>query len=213
MDYTVKPIIKWPGELTKYRQSGKFDSSYAKTLELLDREIGKLAGKNVVIQLALEFGSIRNDGRPYADAKPSHPGVIVTFNSKYGPLSYHTDRYHDWHANVRAIGLALEALRAVDRYGVSKAGQQYTGYKRLPESAGNGRKKIETKEEAARWFQANVTAFSQIPLAVLTGNIALIEPHYRGIAGRFHPDNKETGDEGKFVELQEAMAVLKGSGS
>ena len=33
--------------------------------------------------------------------------------------------------NVRAIALSLEALRAVDRYGVSKRGEQYAGWKQL----------------------------------------------------------------------------------
>jgi hypothetical protein len=35
-------------------------------------------------------------------------------------------------ANVRAIALALEALRKVDRYGVTKRGEQYAGWKALP---------------------------------------------------------------------------------
>src|ERR1700683_1011787 len=154
MDYSVKPIRDWPGKITKVRQRDKFGTSYAKTLDMLDREIRKLAGRQVVIQLALEFGQIRNDGRPYADAKPTHPGVIVCFNSKYGPLSYSTDRYLDWHANVRAIALALEALRTVDRYGVSREGSQYTGYKQLAAAAvttGNGTG-ILAEEDAAKFI-------------------------------------------------------------
>jgi hypothetical protein len=37
-----------------------------------------------------------------------------------------------WQHNVRAIALTLEALRAVDRYGATETGQQYTGFKALP---------------------------------------------------------------------------------
>lgn len=36
-----------------------------------------------------------------------------------------------WEDNLRAIALALEALRKVDRYGVTRRGEQYTGWKQL----------------------------------------------------------------------------------
>ena len=64
---------------------------------------------------------------------------MISFKSRFGPLRYATDAYEQeyyggltsWQANVRAIALALEALRAVDRYGVSKRGEQYTGWKAI----------------------------------------------------------------------------------
>jgi hypothetical protein len=34
--------------------------------------------------------------------------------------------------NSRSIGLELEALRAIDRYGITKQGEQYVGFKALP---------------------------------------------------------------------------------
>src|SRR5579863_10251967 len=55
----------------------------------------------------------------YAGAKLRTQGIILTFNSKHGPLSYPCDKYSNWQANLRAIALSLEALRAVDRYGVT----------------------------------------------------------------------------------------------
>jgi len=35
----------------------------------------------------------------------------------------------DWRHNVRSIALGLEALRAVDRYGISRRGEQYAGFR------------------------------------------------------------------------------------
>lgn len=89
-----------------------------------------------MIQLALDETDIRLDGWPRGNATPRHHGVILAFESKHGPLKYATARYYPWQANLRAIALGLEALRAVDRYGVTKRGEQYAGWKALP--AGDG---------------------------------------------------------------------------
>jgi hypothetical protein len=153
VEYTFKPIERWPGklELPFNRRHSPFRTAWSNTLDLLDREIANLRGKQVVIQMALTDADIRLDGRPRAQARPEHPGVIVSFNSKWGPIQYATDAFHDWQDNVRAIALSLEALRKVDRYGVSKRGEQYTGWKALPPgSATEQEQALEdmTREEA-----------------------------------------------------------------
>ena len=109
-----------------------FDSTYSQTLTLLDRELRHLNADDVVIQLALREDQIRLDGMPKAQATPAHPGVKLSFTSPYGPLVYRTNAFRKWHANLRAIALGLEALRKVDRYGITKRGEQYTGWKALP---------------------------------------------------------------------------------
>lgn len=75
---------------------------------------------------------IRNDGMVRADARPSSPGVIIAFDCPHGPMQFPCDTFTDWQDNVRAIALALEALRKVDRYGVTRRAEQYTGWKQLP---------------------------------------------------------------------------------
>jgi len=97
-------------------------------MKLLTREVGMLGGKLVVVQIAVEAGQIRRDGMLYANARADSPAVKVSFDSRHGSLTYATDRYSHWQANVRAIALSLEALRAVDRYGVSGSGEQYRGW-------------------------------------------------------------------------------------
>ena len=145
----------WPGTQTPpgRRKSPQFRSTWGQTLDLLEAELRHLRAKDIVIQAAFESRDIRQDGWPRADArKPSFPGVIVSFQSNVGPLRYATDVYHDgsywvsgspgvpgrtlpmpgWQANVRAIALSLEALRSVDRHGVTKRGEQYVGFGALP---------------------------------------------------------------------------------
>lgn len=124
----VDPIGQWPGTLTTRRQSSPFSASLASTLEVLDREIRALGGTDVRLQIAIAPEAFRLDGYPRSTAKPEHPGVILTLQSKHGALSYPCDTYTTWQDNLRAIALALEALRKVDRYGVTKRGEQYRGF-------------------------------------------------------------------------------------
>lgn len=154
-------LATWPGTPTPpaRRKGPQFRSSWSQTLTLLEDELRHLRAKDIVIQADFTARDIRQDGWPRADArKPSFPGVVVSFQSNVGPLTYATDIYSDgyfwrsqvgsrgepgfkegasiplpgWQANVRAIALSLEALRAVDRHGVTKRGEQYVGFGALP---------------------------------------------------------------------------------
>lgn len=133
---TFRPIDRWPGESTKRRQRSRFRAGWSDTLELLQRELDQLKAKNTVVMLDLTEDDIRLDGWPRANANPGHPGVILAFESPYGPLKYPCDTFTTWKDNLRAIALALEALRKVDRYGVTKRGEQYTGWRALPGPSG-----------------------------------------------------------------------------
>lgn len=135
MEIQYRPIDRWPGEQTVERQYSRFDTPFPQTLDLLERELSYLDAVDVVFQIALQESDFRRDGKPRANARASHPGVILAFQSRFGPLKYATDAFTDFQANVRAIALSLEALRKVDRYGVSKRGEQYTGWKALPSAA------------------------------------------------------------------------------
>jgi hypothetical protein len=129
---TFRPLPDWPYTATSPRQYSRFRADYRDTQVLLEYEIDKLDGTEVVFGIGLRERDVRLDGQPRADARPiSHPGVEISFNSRHGRLVYATDTFDDWHDNVRAIALSLEALRAVDRYGVSKRGQQYAGWAQL----------------------------------------------------------------------------------
>ncbi len=132
MRVTFRPLPDWPHAVTKPRQYAKFRVAYPATLKLLEYEIDRLDGTDVVFGIGLRERDVRLDGQPRADARPiGHPGVEISFNSKFGRLVYATDQFDDWQDNVRAIALSLEALRAVDRYGVSRRGQQYAGWAQL----------------------------------------------------------------------------------
>ncbi len=131
IDIRFVSLQAWPGERTKSRTRSQFSASFASTCETLERELLHLRAKHVVIQADCDESQIRRDGMLRTDARTRTPGIILSFDSKHGPLSYPCDRFMDWHDNLRAIALGLEALRTVDRYGVTKRAEQYKGWKAL----------------------------------------------------------------------------------
>jgi hypothetical protein len=138
LQYQFRPLGAWTEGATKRRRgTSSFSATWQSTLTLLGRELIHLGARNVVLQADFREADLRVDGLPRSNARaPQHPGVRIAFDSKHGPLTYATDAYRFWQHNVRAIALGLEALRAVDRYGVTKRGEQYTGWKQL--GAGSG---------------------------------------------------------------------------
>lgn len=116
----------------------QFRAAWSDTVDLLARELRHLDAEQVVVELDMEPRMFRNDGLPRSDARARSDAVRISFNSKWGPLRYETAEFTGrwgelgWQQNLRAVALAMEALRKVDRYGVSKRGEQYRGWRALP---------------------------------------------------------------------------------
>lgn len=203
------PIVTWPRPFTKARRGSPFQSGYQQTIDLLTRELDHLSAKNVVLQLALSASDLRRDGLPRAQARPAHPGVIVSFEArgkddKGGALSFPCDAFTDWESNLRAIALSLEALRKVDRYGVTSNKEQYRGWAALP-APGAGPAAGEALE-AAR-FVARCAGVGADMAGEVLADGETMKYYYRIAAKLTHPDRM--GDDGEtFVQLQEAKDVL-----
>jgi len=199
VEYQFVPLVSWPGKMTAQRQRSRFRAGTGDTNDLLDRELAHLGATNVVLQVALQPGDIRLDGRPRANSRPSHPGVVLSFDSKHGPLSYPCDAFTDWQDNLRAIALSLEHLRAVDRYGVTKRGEQYKGWTALPPPP-----KVDpmTVREAADV----VAAMVGVDPSDIVRSADAWAIHYRAAAKVAHPDSG--GRPGDFQRLQAAAAIL-----
>lgn len=204
---TFRPIDRWPGEETRNRRGSQFSAHWSDTLELLHRELRHLRAKNIICQVAIDERQIRQDGYPYANARASHPGVILAFDSAYGALKYACDRFTTWEDNVRAIALGLEALRKVERYGITKRGEQYTGWKALPAST----QPVMSTEQAARVVADLAYRLGGGPHAYGAAERVLADPaelraRYREAARGAHPD--QGGSTEDFQRLQEAKRVL-----
>jgi hypothetical protein len=59
-----RPIDQWPAELRRpgARRDSPFKAGYADTLELIDRGLGHLDAKDIVIEIAVDPSEIRIDG-------------------------------------------------------------------------------------------------------------------------------------------------------
>lgn len=203
MRHRFRPL-QWRGPATEGRRYSPFQASYPATLELLFREADKLGAGDLVIEADIADRDIRTDGLPRANARfGTHPGVVISLDSRHGPLRYQSDAYADWQANLRAIALSLEALRAVDRYGVSSTGEQYAGWKALPAASGSG---FATADETVTWMRAEYGRLEDPAAAGMLSAPAL----YRRLAKRLHPDT--AGDREAWDKLDAARQVLEKEG-
>lgn len=131
---TFRPLerpLSYPGG-TRY---SPFKASWASTVSLLADELRLHGAKNAVLEIDMAEANIRVDGTPRADRSARSPGVVLSFVAKrvHGSpeLRYEATEFSAWQDNVRALGLALRALRAVDRYGITRRGEQYAGWRQL----------------------------------------------------------------------------------
>ncbi len=208
MQFETRPLGLWTDPETPVRQgSAVFRAAWDSTLELLGYEADQLGASLVVMQIDVQESDLRRDGALKSRARVDHPGAAVSFDSKFGPLRYATDRYAPrwsgdppgWQANVRAIALALQSLRAVDRYGVSRRGEQYRGWTAIP-SATPGRGPFTTRAEAEAWMcrsadESGVQSWRDW------------DDLYRQLAKRMHPDT-EHGSADLWERLDAAATLL-----
>ena len=200
-EFTFRPIGNdWPHTKKLSGIRSRFRVPYTQTIDLLERELEMLAVRFAVIQIDLQDRHIRLDGKPRADApQPAFPGVILAFDSKFGPLKYATDAFDKWQDNLRAIALGLEALRKVDRYGITKRGEQYTGWKQLP-AGGSVTMTVDVAAEFIAMHSGQTAGF------VLRGN-ENFKTAYRAAAVKLHPDKGGSSDD--FNRLQEAKDIVE----
>lgn len=211
MRIITRPILRWPGEIRGARPDSPFTATWTQTQDLLVKEAEFLGAGEVVIQLALDESDIRLDGWPYARAQTRHPGVIVSIESRtQGPLSFPCDAFSDWSGsrvlggwkgNVRAVALAMEALRKVDRYGITRHGEQYVGWKAIgsgtpmPAAQMTDDDALELLRQAAGW-----------DCGPDFDDPDHINSAYRAAAKQHHPD--AGGDPDAFRRITEARDLL-----
>lgn len=226
-----RPIDTWPGAPLLEegeRTQHQFKAEWNQTLWLLSDEVDHLADDAeyetlIVVQLAVAEREIRRDESSLlANVEPAHPGVVVSFDAARGPLRFSCDRFTNryysgmagWRANLRAIALALSDLRRVDRYGIGRGGEQYTGFGALPPGAPLAMGAAMTVDEAALLIAEHAMdpsgpmrdsdARAELRRRLIAGEgIALA---YRVAAKRNHPDSG--GDAEVFRRLTQARDLL-----
>lgn len=199
-----RPIEIWPRELTAIRRRAPFSAAWGATTDLLRAELRHLGAQStpapVVMQIAITEDDVRRDGRLRTTANPAHPGVILAIESRHGNLSYPCDKFTRWQDNVRAIALALESLRRVDRYGITETGQQYTGWKQLQSGSADRDRPtfFATVDDAVRYLDRWRADGDTLAKAL------------RRAQSFTHPDR--TGNRDEWNKVEEAGQLLRENG-
>lgn len=175
---TPEHKVKW-GNLNKM-PSGRIRSLLVKELQLMGSD-GFVISSNV---------EIRRDGLPYSGQKaPADAGVVLYFRRKGVDIAISCDAWATVDANLRAIGLTIEAIRGMERWGTEEmVDRAFVGFKALPE------KTIVTPHQSKLWYEVLEVAPTASP--------AIIKAAYRQQLLMHHPD--QGGEVAAFNEVQKA---------
>jgi hypothetical protein len=172
-----------PRTLPYQRKHARFKTSFARARDSLIREIKMLGGDDMIFSSDIPR---RNDGMPYADAKPKSgdPGIACYFKRDGKQLCFACDCYLTVDDNLHAISLTIEALRGIARWGTGDMMEAaFRGFTALPERAGG-----------SNWWDT-----LGVPV---NASIDQARDAYRILAKKHHPDTG--GDAELFRRISEA---------
>lgn len=199
--FEIRPLVAWNKPKTEYPRRATFRTKWQVTIDLLKREVELLGGEVIATQVDITEADLRRDGLIRANARVGFQGVQISFDSVHGPLTYATDAFDHWQDNVRAIALGLSALRAVDRYGITRSGEQYVGWAAI--SAKPAEDEL-TLRDATLVFK---DAFHPNGAGLDLSTKDAINRAYRQAAKLHHPE-REGGSEAVMRLITKARDVL-----
>lgn len=99
----------------------------------LFEELARLGAGAIVLSTNIP---LRNDGMPRADAARARiddPGVAIYFTHRKKQMAMACDSYDSPAANIRSLGLAIEAMRQLERHGGGVMMERaFAGFAALP---------------------------------------------------------------------------------
>ena len=188
--------LTWPAGWKRlssniYREEGLFKQSMARAVNDMINEIAMLVGRhrqpNVILSSNLR---VRLDGLPLAKQRaPDDPGVAVYFDYRDSQRVFACDRYKRIEHNIRAIGLTIEALRGIERWGASDMLERaFTGFLALPNLPAEPWWMVLGLQEDADW--------------------EVIDRQARKLRSAYHPDH-EGGSDYQFDRVQKAFDAAR----
>jgi len=139
--------LAWPRAVPRTpairRKAAKFTKhgqalTVASALDRLKANVDNLRGKSGGHASALVVSSnipLRRDGFPRSDWKPEDPGVAVFFRLDGKAYCLPCDRWDRAPDNICAVAWHIDAMRAIERYGVGTVEQAFEGFLYLPPPA------------------------------------------------------------------------------
>lgn len=189
--YPLAWPIGWPR--AKHRVRAKFSAMTNGATRRLtigegrDRLLVELRRLGATQPVISTNAPLRLDGMLRADARePTDPGAAVYFRLGNHPRVLATDRWDRLADNLAALAAHIEALRAIERYGVGSLEQAFAGYRAL---AAVGARQP--------WYV--VLGFKDPPRTRTTA-----EAKYHELMQRHHPDHG--GNANQAAEVTAAWA-------
>lgn len=183
--------LSWPDGYARTqwhsRKKSQFKQSMDQAQRFMQLEIERLGGRELIVSTNIP---VRQDGGLYSDymrRKIDDPGVAIYFQYKKKAISMCCDQYLTVWENIYALGKGIEALRGMERWGVSDFLERaFTGFTALPSNVVIVQRDI--------WEVLN--------LASKPAHASIVTEQYRQLAKRLHPDAGGTTE--AFQELQSA---------
>jgi len=161
----------WPRTPLGLRKTAPFKVTAAKARDEMLRELQLLGAKRIII--SSNNPRNRDGSLSVARQRIDDTGVAVYFLRKGADVVIACDQYADLHANMRAIGKTVEALRGIERWGASDLlDRAFTGFAALP--------------APEQWWQVLGVAAS--------ATLAEIDAAWRDKMRRAHPDRPGGSD-------------------
>lgn len=165
----------------------KFKTTLGKARDYLTSEIGRLKANDLILSTNIPT---KQNGELYADwqrYRIDDHGVAVYFTYKGKQVCLCCDKYERIYENVHAIARTIEALRQIDRDGVSDfLDHTFTGFQALPEKS-----EIFTK-----------SVWEILGLSAQPTSVDIVHSAYKNMAKILHPD--KGGSNEAFSELSQA---------
>lgn len=187
ISWTTRPISVYPVPETPVRQrkSSPFRTGHSAAMQLLTRELRHLGARSAIMEIDIQPWDLRLDGGLRANARPQGPRVVVSAETRHGPMQWPRDLFRDHVSNIYAIALTLEKLRAIDRYGGTGRGEQYTGWLAIPASTGGS---VGPVDAAWNLVAMNVPGKSPRPVSPPFRTKETALRYFREAAKIHHPD-------------------------
>lgn len=178
--------LYWPVEYPRAQKQkySRFRTTLGAARDFVKEQVRRLGGTGLVISTNIPT---KNNGDLYADwqrYKIDDHGVAVYFTRDGKQVCLCCDTYGNIYENLHAIGRTIEALRQIDRDGVSDfLNRAFTGFTAIPEKAGG----------PSCWDVLGIAP---------TKDKDIILNRYKELAKTTHPDGGGTHD--GFCSLQDA---------
>lgn len=189
----------WESTVPSKRVNGSFQvTKFERLTNGIEAQVSMFKGSGLRITCNVPLNKAYTAYRTFASAKErdecqKEPGVSIYFTRKGKPYVLAVDRYKTIEANMRAVELTLEIIRAIERYGSSGLMERsFQGFAELP---------APSTVPAYNWWEILGVAPS--------ASKATYESDYRTLVKRYHPD--QGGDPETFLKIQNAIKQARGN--